>query len=657
MGLHVASLPHTGAGRSTRTDIELVDQDGHIIDNYDIIFRELFCLAAAGLAAKMHQPLDKAGVLWDGIFATGGNSAQVSDEDLSRGIYSGTEMTTNPGPEDLAEKGIAFKSRRHGSLMFLVRKVEDIRDIDNLEAAGYCFADLRQVSHIIGSSMQIRTRRLEERLRFMAGYDQDRLLEPGVHLSLFAVRARVDNFMFDILAQKQARNLLPAVKLPIGRLEPENVDFIRRLDGLSVAALLQRLKRAAADDAAKHDTRFASMLYEKTKELRLFVSDPIFDDAKLMAHIAQAPCSSLDFRPSTCSLITFSLVIPIHTNINTPQCELLPLQFFKTQQLVYKHSPHHASFARSVHREISPILNSIPSTSAGASRPSRSAGASSRRFSGIFPSYRSNSGWPFRQLSPSPDRHQYGMPTRPSTAGGPGSGAGGATGGFRSSSRERITNSSNHSTASLHLMNSTRPNSSKNMEATSEQEDYHNAVTELARKSSAFDDLKLGAAVSPKHQHSQSLSLSQLQLEEEQQQQQPPQSSWGGIMVSQEITVDVDEVPRQSGGLGRRNTTRTLARPRSMATLGMGEVESIGRCSVDEGLKRDPQQNLATQRSNGQQGGGIELKDVSGLVLGGGGGLRVEVKKEDVGEAVTFVDELFGHACIDTPLSSSGVRR
>ncbi|KAH7114686.1 hypothetical protein EDB81DRAFT_669628, partial [Dactylonectria macrodidyma] len=67
----------------------LVDPDGFIpstvvtdsflekmIERYDVIFRELFCLAAAALADRLREDLTSVGVLWDGILPTGGVTLQ-----------------------------------------------------------------------------------------------------------------------------------------------------------------------------------------------------------------------------------------------------------------------------------------------------------------------------------------------------------------------------------------------------------------------------------------------------------------------------------------------------------------------------------------------------------------------------------------------------
>jgi hypothetical protein len=117
MNQHLAFLPHTD--RNVRTGIELVDSEGHIIENYETIFCELFCVAAASLASQMNEDLVDAGVLWNEILTTGGTQGAGS---ISEGSESA--VGNRHDPNDLAEKGVAQPRRNgQGHLMFLVRKV------------------------------------------------------------------------------------------------------------------------------------------------------------------------------------------------------------------------------------------------------------------------------------------------------------------------------------------------------------------------------------------------------------------------------------------------------------------------------------------------------------------------------------------------------
>ncbi|KAJ4417911.1 hypothetical protein N0V85_001652 [Neurospora sp. IMI 360204] len=379
MDLHLASLPHssTSHSRKARMGIEFIDEEGKIIEDYDVIFREMFCLATVDLSAKMDMTLDEAGVLWDEILTTGGISSGVHsphgggskrNSDASAGLdkkgSTSTAAEMQKKLEDLAEKGM-FQTgdQGHGSLMFLVKRVQGSHAIDKLEASGHIFADLHQVCRIMNNSMQIRTGKLEEKLRSMERYTHDTMLDPGVHVGLFAIRARVDVQHFDVMVRKEARGLLPSVKLPIERLDSSDLAFLRRHDGLSISYFLKRFRHS--EEIPQQDAKIARILYDAIKDLRSLVDDTLFDEATLVAKVSQVPCKSPDndSRAIDCSMLAFCMIIPIHKSVKCPEFEFTPLPFFKVRQLAQENSPYHAAFARSVHREIYPILNNLPTTS------------------------------------------------------------------------------------------------------------------------------------------------------------------------------------------------------------------------------------------------------------------------------------------------------
>jgi hypothetical protein len=367
MGNHLAQLPR--AGRDGK--VTLVDDNGKLIENYDVIFKELFCLAAVSLADKMKENITNVGALWDEILPTGAGTlkryrhAEI-DTILDRESKASSPRSSRAG-DDLAEKGEHWGTGHleisRGSLMFLVRRLENPRDAERLEAAGFRFAEVAQVSNIIGTSMQIKARDLPRKLQSMARYaDENTMMEPGVHVGFFGVRARVYSHGFEVLVQKGARNLMPSMQMPLERLEPWQVDFIHQLDRMSVPALC--LKLDAMKKLSPREMLFASQLCDTVEALRAWVDDPIFDEAILTSKIVQAPCYASPSQSSsspanTCTLITLRMVIPIHAHITSPKCEFVPLSLFKIHQMVYKDSPQHAAFARSVHRDILPIISTV----------------------------------------------------------------------------------------------------------------------------------------------------------------------------------------------------------------------------------------------------------------------------------------------------------
>ncbi|KAK4464956.1 hypothetical protein QBC42DRAFT_219609 [Cladorrhinum samala] len=598
MRQHLAELPHQK--RNIRAGVSLVDDDGHVIDNCDVVFRELFCLAAAGLADRFSENLTDAGILWDEILATGGPHDSVSIKSAST---RDTKAMTKSA-DDLAEKGINSFRISHGSLLCLVRLVDNPRVISRLEASGFLFADPHQVAPIICSKMQIRTARLEEKLASMKEYARGSMLDPGIHVGLFAVRTQVDLKGFDVLVRRQARNLLPSVKMPLDRLDQANVDFLRRLDGLTAPMVLEHLQRV--QEIPARNASFAAFFHDAVRDLRSRIDDPMFEAARLISRVVQVPC-----RPPiegsrllvTASMITFSVAIPIHERIVTPDYKFIPLYFFKTQQLVYENSPHAAAFARSVHRELSPVLNSVADT------PSC---AYTRTLSAFLPSKLGS-----RLLRPlSEDR-----PTKVSM--------------HVSSSRECMAlTPANMSVASL------SPSRAGESEAAPST---RRSSTELKpAASTTFDRQRAPPPPRPPlpthspRKGSQSKGLGFANM---------------GIMISQEVTVDVDvESQRNSVLINPAEDTTDLPHTVTVhqSRQGKGDNANHARRKSIRALTTStppmPSEEISTPKRKVGLAQEIELRDANELNIYGGEGYsttRVEFKKEEAGEGQdTFVDEL-----------------
>ncbi|KAI0106969.1 hypothetical protein GGR51DRAFT_559654 [Nemania sp. FL0031] len=357
MANHVATLPSNKSGRSVR----LIRENGQLIEDYDIVFRELFCLAAASLAARLKERLPNAGVLWDGMLPTGKARHFRSRENLDDSCERGESASIRESSSGL------------GSLMFLVRRVESLSDVQKLEAAGFRFADIRQVSLIIRSGMQIETPNVSQILADMAAYTgQSATIDPMVHLGFFGVRARLYGYGFDILVEKGARNRLPASKLPLGRLEPWHIEFLRQYDGFKIPSLYRSLMGVSRGHTPS-EAGFASSLIDALSALRSRI-DNLFDEATFSCQTVQVPCQphsgTADARE--CTMIVLHFLIPIHYPLYKSNCEFVPLNFFKMHQMMYKDSPYQAAFIQHLHRELIPAIKEMPAT---VSKPSHQRGS------------------------------------------------------------------------------------------------------------------------------------------------------------------------------------------------------------------------------------------------------------------------------------------
>ncbi|KAK1966995.1 hypothetical protein LY78DRAFT_656783 [Colletotrichum sublineola] len=583
MANHLAHLPRRGRDRDTRAGIQLINEHGELIENYDVIFRELFCVAAAGLAEKMKEHLTSVGLLWDEILPTGASGERPRHDTGSQhaapvlrpdGMTRKVEATSNNA--DLAEKGVG-RERMHefgrGSLMFLVRRVQTDREIERLEAAGYRFAELRQVSNIIGTSMQIKSADLASKLYNMAAYvDDNNQLEPGVHMGFFGIRARVGSYGFDVAVRKGARNLLPSVQMPLDRLEQWHLDFLRQLDRLTTLNMSSLM--ASLSSADTREAQFAAQLSDSLDALRTWIDDPIFNDAILTSTVVTLPAIQAPDEasaPLPTSLIAFRLVIPIHVNFTSPKCEFIPLNFFKVHQVVGRDTSRHLAFTQSVHRELAPVLQSVPSEKASPALHSRRQSLASRfcNFS--------------RPVSSHPvDSEGKRIPAM--------------------TGRSSMGTHSNESSSTLKLWTAGRDSDA------------------ISPGTSSFD------AAPPAYTKNEPASQS---------------SPFGGIMVSEEIRVEVsnaDDITHT-----RAHEARTLAR-RTPTLMDRRVSEPLGNMLGNAGGESDGVA-IEERRSNSTSGAiemrTLQVAEVRTNVHAGGGTQSSNVAVDRVNDVPTFVDQLF----------------
>ncbi|KAH6883583.1 hypothetical protein B0T10DRAFT_139565 [Thelonectria olida] len=359
MRRHVSQLPHSGTHKHRRRGIQLISEHGEMIEQHDVIFRELFCLAAAALADRLREDLTSVGVLWDEVLPTGANSmwsqtAAHKSPQESHGSGNGDVHENEQGGLNVAEKGLESwqPDSGRGSLMLLIRRVESDRDAERFVSAGYRFAEPHQVSDIIKSSMQIQTPEFETKLRSMWTYTTEQnQTPPGVHLGFFAIRARVSSG-FEVLVRKGAHHLLPSMALPAKALEKWHAQFLRRFENMSVSKVLQGLKEEASLQRSAQETEFACQLSDTIKALREWTQEPLFADAVLTSTIVRVPCRG-DKAQDEATMIAMRLVIPIHSVLSSQNCEFVPLSFFKMRQVS---AQFQQEFTRGVHQEFGHVV-------------------------------------------------------------------------------------------------------------------------------------------------------------------------------------------------------------------------------------------------------------------------------------------------------------
>lgn len=339
------------------------------------LFREQFCVAAMRLADHLRESLPTAGILWDQILPTGTSLSSTGSQtwvatNPSTGTAAISQQQQQPdGPisaanlkeiEDLAEKGMRPRHEQYsrGSLMFVVRRAQNDRDVERLSTVGYRFADVEQVSSTIASRMQIQTPGLEHKLRQMALYaDQQTDLDAGaVHLGLFGIRARVGRSGFEVMVQRGARNLLPSVDLRLPRLEPWHLAILKRFDGMSMMAMDRAVRNWMSNTSIANESQFARKLSDGIQSLRDSLQDASLDNAVFGCEVVTVPSQSSD---ESRTMVVFSIVVPIHAVAHNPQYEFVSLGLFKAHQLVRLHQSQ-VAFVQRAHRDCGSLLQQYP---------------------------------------------------------------------------------------------------------------------------------------------------------------------------------------------------------------------------------------------------------------------------------------------------------
>jgi hypothetical protein len=337
-------------------------EDGDPIEDYSIIFKELFCLAAADLAIHLERDIDEMGILYEEITSTGHLSAAYkAKREVAKALVPQGRQPLDPERGTInTNGGAAVEKVGKGQLLFLVSRVDKAEAAD-LQAAGFRFGAKEMVLPMLSASLQIEDREISNRIDLMLDYIGDsHILPPGVHASCFAIRASI-GAGFDVLARKDAKNLLPTMQVPgLATLEPWHKEYLISMELLTVAATMKLFNKDSKPKNANAEQReFAKTMLATMEALKDEIDDPFFNDAQLIGIPIEAPCKGESDQHSTgvALLITFKIIVPIHARAPGKKLEFVPLNLFRTQQRVYPHSPDHAHLARETFREFSKVLD------------------------------------------------------------------------------------------------------------------------------------------------------------------------------------------------------------------------------------------------------------------------------------------------------------
>ncbi|KAJ4244222.1 hypothetical protein NW762_014604 [Fusarium torreyae] len=355
----IGELPHKSRHKDARKGIQLITDDGKLIEGYEVIFRELFCVAASVLSDRLNEPLTSIGVLWDEILP----KSTVSNQAYLRALdkYRGDQMaelseTSTKGSTEVGqlETGVGLENGIHGrgALMFLVRRLTSDEEAQRLLSAGYRFVDPGQVSNNSRSQLQIQSTDFESKLRDMRNFvDEQVRIKSGVHLGLFAVQ---DPGLrkSQVLARKDARHLLPSVPLPMKSIDECHIKLLRGLGGLPVSEVIQRLRTTGATSRTPQEERFAKYLSNAIDSLRGWVQEPLFHDAVLTPSIVRLPFGIDGDQADETVMMALRLKISHPVSSSGPNCQWVPLKFFRMRQTL---AQSQQEFIRALHDDFDPL--------------------------------------------------------------------------------------------------------------------------------------------------------------------------------------------------------------------------------------------------------------------------------------------------------------
>ena len=319
-------------------------------NDYSVIFRERFCVAAASLASSMNLQVDRMGVLYDNIIETG--TIQPEDGVLALGTLS--------SQEDI-ERAVSHDVYGTGQLLFLTRALT-ADDTDKLLNSGYKFATIQQVDRNIADIMQIPLPALEDHVAGLRRYvdNLSNLEKAGTWLSCFALVPKVNsNHGMDVIVKKTEKDQLPDTQFLTHDPVEWQVTFLRCMHRMTFSACMAFLATQCVDpDRTGQEQLFAGLFISAMVRLseqlpKAWFEKAFFFGEPLRGHFSQP----LGNRASITTLYSFVCCTDLHTSLEgKTDIAQIPLSFFNIRQYCYNGSPTHVVLARAVHQEFSPLL-------------------------------------------------------------------------------------------------------------------------------------------------------------------------------------------------------------------------------------------------------------------------------------------------------------
>ena len=322
---------------------------------YSTLFKKLFLVAANELANTIQEPLTNLGVLFDDILNTGTTSRLK----IGAGKYFKSSLPTSTSDLNSAEQGHVPMTFGRGQVLFAVRKVSKMESM-HLQASGFRFASVSNIMDLLAKSMEVTKGEIDLYLTKMRKYvETERTLDRGVHLGCFALRPLLHRG-FEILIEKDAKNMLPTAPLPLDGLDKWQLDILIQMDNWTVASCLEQLPIRVSCSNSREQT-FARQLLNGIEALATHIDTPFFQDARLVARPFETPCCATAPESGQATLIAFRILTSVHERTLISYNYVFgSLRFFICQQHTKKDSKVNQIFARKLHREFAGVTERLP---------------------------------------------------------------------------------------------------------------------------------------------------------------------------------------------------------------------------------------------------------------------------------------------------------
>lgn len=330
--------------------------DAETYRDYEVIFRERFCVAAASIASSIHLPLSRLGVLYDRIIETG----TLTPEDKT-GAKALVAIARRKSKDDV-EAALRSSVFGKGQLMLLTRRLTD-DETRKLQNVGFKFAYVEHVGRNIAHAMQIPQRSLDAHFTILRRYVDDLGVaeKPGTWLSFFSMIPKPNRKGFDVAVKKDSPDQILDVPLLPGQPKQWQAAILEQLDGLRVQQielLIDDPNGKLGDHLDDDAHQFIETFHQAMLSLMLplpkeWTSEARFWSKQLSAHYCHPPNDAT----ATTTLYAFTVMGDMHALLTDESTiSRVPRTFFETRHRCYPGSPDHALLSKEIHAMFAPIF-------------------------------------------------------------------------------------------------------------------------------------------------------------------------------------------------------------------------------------------------------------------------------------------------------------